>query len=246
MAPRLLGAFNAPTPRMNKLVRTTIGHVGGIVARSMCISICFAFAMLVPASRAAASPDAPQFRLGDAARPFGWSTAVGDVNTDGEPDVAIADHVGHRANEYEYRIELSISGQAPLDVRFQSKHDAVSISLSDVDRDDDLDIVVGVPLSAETVGVWLNDGHGHFTTGDPQRVPVSIQAEQTLETTGSATNFAVFDSSPRRVDDFLPAALRAPPPSARRRLAVSAGHHSPSSSAARRTSPRAPPTASVA
>src|SRR6476646_2691700 len=33
----------------------------------------------------------PAFRLGDAARPFGWSTVVSDFNHDGIPDLAIAD-----------------------------------------------------------------------------------------------------------------------------------------------------------
>src|SRR5262245_66637483 len=33
---------------------------------------------------------APAFRLGTAARPFGWSTAVADVNHDGQADVVVA------------------------------------------------------------------------------------------------------------------------------------------------------------
>src|SRR4051794_12684976 len=46
------------------------------------------------------------FTLGNAARPFGWSTAVGDFDGDGTPDVAVADHVGRRpgAGGYTYRI----------------------------------------------------------------------------------------------------------------------------------------------
>jgi len=189
-----------------------------------------------------ASPGVPTFRLGNAARPFGWSTAIGDVNTDGTPDVAIADHVGQWASEYAYRIELSISGQAPGDVTFESTHDAVSISLSDVDRDDDLDIVVGVPLSAETVGVWLNDGHGHFTSSDVRQSGASLQTDQTFESGDSFTDLAALESAPRRTDPGLPVVSRALPPLPSHRVAVANRHCRVSSLADLQVSPRAPPT----
>jgi len=233
--------------------------------RSSSAWACFALVMLVPAGRAglaasrpatsavepeaehvsATSPGVPRFRLGNAARPFGWSTAIGDFNTDGKPDFAVADRIGRWASEYAYRIELSISGQPPGDVTFRSTHDAVSITLFDVDRDNDLDIVVGVPLSAETVGVWLNDGQGHFTSSDVPRWPASLQAQQTLESEGSSTALAVFESSPRRIDQGLPVVTRAPPSPAAHRTAVSDGRHRWSSLAALRPSPRAPPTSSA-
>jgi len=234
--------------------------------RSLCVWVCVALALLVPASRAGvassravtsadisasdrvsiAPSTSPRFRLGDAARPFGWSTAIGDFNTDGKPDVAIADHIGQWASEYSYRIELLISGQVERDVTFESTHDAVSISLADVDRDNDLDIVVGVPLSAETVGVWLNDGHGHFTSGKVPPIPASLQGQAALDADGSFSERALFDSSPRRIDRSLPAVTRAPPALAGHRTARPDTHHLSSSLAARQSNPRAPPPSSVA
>jgi hypothetical protein len=225
-----------------------------------------AIALLVPASRAGvaaaravtsadipasdratiAPPATSRFRLGDAARPFGWSTAIGDFNTDGTLDVAVADHIGRWASEYMYRIELSISGQTSRDVTFESTHDAVSIRLSDVDRDNDLDIVVGVPLSAETVGVWLNDGHGHFTASDMRQLPASLQAQQTVESRRAFADLAAFESSPRRLDSSLPLAGRAPPPLTAHRIAPPDRHPRFTSLAALQFSPRAPPTASIA
>ena len=94
----------------------------------------------------------------------------------------------------------SISGQASRDVTFEPTHDAVSIRLSDVDRDNDLDIVVGVPLSAETVGVWLNDGHGYFTASDMRQLPASLQAQQTLDTRHAFADLGTFEPAPRRAD----------------------------------------------
>jgi hypothetical protein len=136
-------------------------------------------------------------------------------------------------------------GTAPGDVTFESTHDAVSISLSDVDRDNDLDIVVGVPLSAETVGVWLNDGHGHFTSSDVQPLPASLQAQQTLGSDGSFAVLAIFESSPRRIDHSLSVVTAAPPSPAAHGIAVSDGSHHSSALASLRPSPRAPPTSSA-
>jgi hypothetical protein len=234
--------------------------------RSMCVWVCVALALLVPASRAGVAvsrtvtsadvpafdrvsitpPASSRFRLGDAARPFGWSTAIGDVNTDGTLDVAVADHVGQWASEYMYRIELSISGQASPDVTFESTHDAVSIRLSDVDRDNDLDIVVGVPLSAETVGVWLNDGHGHFTASDMRQLPASLQAQQTLDARHAFADLGTFEPAPRRADFCLPLAGRAPPSLPAQRLAAADPHPFCASLAVLAVSPRAPPTPSIA
>jgi len=234
--------------------------------KSLCVWTCVALALLVPASRGsvastrtARSADnrssdrvsvsplaSSRFRLGDAARPFAWSTAIGDFNTDGKLDVAVADHVGHWASEYLYRIELSISGQTSRDVTFESTHEAVSISLSDVDRDNDLDIVVGVPLSAETVGVWLNDGYGHFTSSGVRQVPASVQAQQTLAPSDSIADAAAFDSSPRRIDAGLPAEGRAPPALTAHRTGASNHPHLRSSLLILLIGPRAPPSSSAA
>src|SRR4051812_8081475 len=50
------------------------------------------------------------FRLGTAAKPFGWSTVIGDFNADGRPDVAVADRIGQRNGQYTYKIGFSVSG----------------------------------------------------------------------------------------------------------------------------------------
>ena len=136
-------------------------------------------AQVAPVSAFTASADASSiapssFRLGNASRPFGgWSTAIADFNTDGKPDFAIADHVARQGRGYAYRLELSISGEAPRQITFESPHEALTISVADVDRDNDLDLVVGAAASGEIVEVWLNDGHGHFTSADRQLFPVT-------------------------------------------------------------------------
>jgi hypothetical protein len=138
----------------------------------------------------------PPFRLGDAARPLGWSTAIGDFNVDGAADVAVADRISRSANGYSYRIQFSISGQTPDDVTFESAQDAITLGVSDVDADSDLDVIASAVLSKDIVGVWLNDGHGRFTSSDVRHLPAAIGARQTLERCGPGRRALAVPSFP--------------------------------------------------
>lgn len=110
----------------------------------------------------------PTFRLGDAARPFGWSTVVSDFNRDGIPDFAIADRTPQHESEFRYEIEFAVAGRTPYDVTFTSPLQALTLQPDDVDGDRDVDIVVVDPISNDVVAVWLNDGDGHFAQADPR------------------------------------------------------------------------------
>jgi VCBS repeat protein len=227
------------------------------------ISICAAFVLLAAATARAepacdtyrsstsardavqAEPAASErvaFRLGDAARPFGWSTVIGDFDTDGKPDVAVADHIGRRAGIYAYRIELAMSSQAADGVTFESAHDAITISVSDVDRDRDLDIIVRLPLSGETIGVWLNDGHGHFTSADLPTFPGALQPRQTIDGADASIDFTPFESSRRRSGDGIPTAVRVTPSISRLCSLFTRSRSLQSPFASLRATPRAPPT----
>jgi len=209
--------------------------------RSRVSSVSGASLIEAPAS------DAAVFRLGNAAKPFGWSTVIGDFDTDGKPDVAIADHIGRDANGYAYRIEFSMSGQVPGGVTFQSTQNAVTIRAADVDSDRDLDIVVGLPISGRTVGVWLNDGHGHFTSADVAQFPATLEAEQSAAIGHSLARPAPFEPSPRRAVDGLPRIFQAAaPPNASRGTSLSRIQDRPSAPASLRIAPRAPPIPSEA
>jgi hypothetical protein len=149
----------------------------------------------------AAAP--PTFRLGNAARPFGWSTVIGDFDRDGRPDVVVADHATRRPTGYAYRIEFSLSGQATYDVKFESAQPAVTLTVSDIDNDDDLDVLVGAAPSGERVGIWLNDGRGHFTSTALQQVRASIGPVQTLRTPEQSLESSSVDLSAKRAGDAL-------------------------------------------
>ena len=248
---------------MNRNVRKTLRDATHVALRSVCAFVCTACVFVASATSRAeprsspgasqgyststarsiepAAPETAGFRLGNASRPFGWSTVIGDFNTDGKPDVAVADHLGRDPIGYEYRIEVSLSGDAPDDLTFESSHDAVTIRASDVDRDHDLDIIVGLPFSRETVGVWLNDGHGHFTVADVGKFPAALEAQETVGTADLLAHVAPVNLSPRRTHDGLPRFFQGEPSISRHRVVFSTGHNRSSSSASLRISPRAPP-----
>jgi hypothetical protein len=184
----------------------------------------------------------PLFRLGDAAAPFGWSTIIGDFNTDGRPDVAVADHAGRRTGRYEYRLEFRLSGGHSHLVTFVSVHDAVTIRAVDVDRDDDLDVIIGVPFSGETIGVWINDGHGHFSAGSTRQAPVELGVVDGVQAGDSARSFAIWNSADRRSIACRLSALRSPPALMRAGLTCSGASFLRPGSPVTDANPRAPPT----
>lgn len=244
----------------SSVVRHMLPHATRLASRSVCAGLCGLFVVLAsatslaarqpfststssPSHAAATEPpatDGATFRLGNAARPFGWSTVIGDFNTDGKPDVAIADHVARRAGSYQYRIDFSVSGEALDGFTFESIQDAVTITAADVDRDLDLDIVIVHPISGETVGIWLNDGHGHFTGVDVSRAARLRQTQQTIQATGPTIDLEPFDFWRQQ---HVGVSVTVQPASVRSRHRASScpGQHRPSSLTCLRTAPRGPP-----
>lgn len=108
----------------------------------------------------------PSLGLGTAGGPFGPAIGAGDFNGDGALDLAVADVVGGRPGQWTYRISLGIRGHRPRRATFVSPQPSLTLRLADVDGDHDLDIVAVVPVMDVPAAVWLNDGRGHFVSGD--------------------------------------------------------------------------------
>jgi hypothetical protein len=120
----------------------------------------------VPRVAQAAGRKNQPFRFGNAAAPFGWSTAVADLDSDQKLDFAVADRTGNGANGYNYRLQLSLSQAESQVFHFRSPDSALNVSIVDLDNDADLDIVLTHALSGEIAGVWLNNGEGGFRQGN--------------------------------------------------------------------------------
>lgn len=128
-----------------------------------------------------ARPDDVPFRLGTAGSPFERSTAIGDVNADGRPDVIVADRASQWTRGTGYRLDFAISGETATSVTFQTNEEAIGIRLADIDHDSDLDIVLSSAVSGRTIAVWLNDGAGHFTRSSMPLPASAVLTPDTLD-----------------------------------------------------------------
>jgi hypothetical protein len=118
--------------------------------------------LFLPRIAHAAEGRQQQFRLGTAAMPFGWSTAIAKLDSDEKLDFAIADRIGNGTNGYNYRLQLALSEAQSQVFHFRSADSALKVSIVDLDDDADLDVVLTHALSGEIAGVWLNNGEGGF------------------------------------------------------------------------------------
>src|SRR5215831_3142592 len=139
--------------------------------------------LFLPRIAHAAEGRRQQFRLGTAAMPFGWSTAIARLDSDEELDFAIADRLSSGTNGYNYRLQLALSEAESQVFHFRSPDSALKVSIVDLDDDADLDVVLTHALSGEIAGVWLNNGEGGFhqaSTDDYARARLKIGHEASI------------------------------------------------------------------
>ena len=132
------------------------------------VAALVALYLLFPGRVSAQKKPAQPFRLGTAAMPFGWATAVADLDSDQKLDFAVADRTSSGANGYNYRLELSLSHAENQIFQFRSSDSALNVSIIDLDDDADLDIVLTHALTGRIAGVWLNNGSGDFQQGNAE------------------------------------------------------------------------------
>jgi hypothetical protein len=157
------------------------------------------------------SASVPAFRLGTAAGPLGWSTAIGDFDTDGTPDVAVADRIVRPIPGGSYRLEFSVSGRGSNTVAFDSDETPLIVRASDVDHDNDLDVVITAALTRRVIAVWLNDGRGVFHASDARTFAAEVSATHSLGAadpggTSGVVLSAGGDAGIPRAFDWAPAA----------------------------------------
>src|SRR5207248_9192297 len=100
--------------------------------------------------------------------------AVADLDGDHIPDIASGISIGHTSEGYSYRVDLDFSGNPgarTLSV-FSQDSTGLNIEALDIDGDHDLDLIITGRLS-QPIGIWLNDGRGRFTQGDPANYVLS-------------------------------------------------------------------------
>jgi len=208
------------------------------------LALCAALPRIVAAHPAATSlPAAAVLRPGTAAGLLGLSSLVADFDADGKPDLAIADR-RNRVSGSDYRIEVRLSHGVTQTVSFLSTRGAVKIAAFDVDNDRDQDLVVTPVLSREVVGIWVNDGAGHFDAG--ALVPFVSLAERLTSSPRSLSPSADQVLSlliGRRIDPRAPPrTVTILPPGATAAPILSSPPDTPSQAFASAAGPRAPPS----
>ena len=127
-------------------------------------------------ARETASPSA--LRLEAAPLLYDQGGVIADLDGDGRPDFAIVRAEGWDSKGLRYRIELQLStGASPSSFSVSAEKGGLRLVPRDVDGDGDLDLVVMSAWGRAPVGVWINNGHGEFTRGEPTAYPRSIWAE---------------------------------------------------------------------
>jgi hypothetical protein len=164
------------------------------------------------------------------------------LNGDGTLDYAVADHIGRDLAGFEYSIDLSISGLAAQRVTFSSPSPALSITLRDVDHDQDLDVVVSTVVSPGVVRVWLNDGAGAFTETS-EFDTFTWRATASLAPDSFGDTLGALESTSRCGRDALEAATERSTSVAARWMTSAWDDVRPTSSLGKARRSRAPPSA---
>lgn len=118
---------------------------------------CLVAACLIPAA------GAKTFQLPSHTRNRSW--AVSDMNGDRIADLASAGPGRREGAEYAREISVNLAGAESAQFTVRSPGAAIQLSLRDIDGDHDRDLVIVEPWSRQAIGVWLNDGQGHFEEG---------------------------------------------------------------------------------
>jgi len=108
---------------------------------------------------------AATYRLpANAAETVGW--VLTDLDGDRAVDLASSDTGRRDARGYVHNVNIHLTGFKETSFVVRGSTPSIRLSFRDVDGDQDRDLIVLEPWSSRPVGLWLNDGDGHFLEAD--------------------------------------------------------------------------------
>lgn len=98
------------------------------------------------------------------ARSRAW--VLSDMNGDKVADIAAAGPNRLEGDGYAREVSVHLAGLGKSRFTVRSAGASIQLSLRDIDGDHDRDLVVLERWSLQPIGIWLNDGSGHFRQGN--------------------------------------------------------------------------------
>jgi hypothetical protein len=137
---------------------------------------------------------------------FSASGTIADFDGDHEPDAAQSRQIGHFENGYLYRVELKLSSGAS-DGSLTFRHtDTLGLTILplDVDGDHDVDLAIAGRFIGQSIGVWINDGHGSFSKGSVSLYSAFPDSSSLRPSQPSIPSPAVQNASWRHFGEAMP------------------------------------------
>src|SRR5215831_5032147 len=104
------------------------------------------------------------------------SWVLRDLDGNHTPDFAGGQLLDRTTDGYLYRVQLQLSGDASSSsfTLFHNNVLGLRITGVDIDGDNDTDLIISDRFFSQHIGIWLNDGKGHFVKSLPGRFsPIS-------------------------------------------------------------------------
>src|SRR5262249_2896966 len=92
------------------------------------------------------------------------SCVLTDLDGDHRADFATGQRLDRTTDGYFYRVQLQLSSDASSNSFTVFHNNALGLRISgvDIDGDNDTDLIISDRFFSQHIGIWLNDGKGHF------------------------------------------------------------------------------------
>lgn len=97
--------------------------------------------------------------------------AIGDLDGDEMPDLAVVQIVGYGSAKNNYSIRLEFNGRAGAAVGIEAPFGGLRIDSRDVNGDHRNDLILSTLAESEVVAVLVNEGDGNFVVAKPSLFP---------------------------------------------------------------------------